>query len=76
MCENNVINENTETIGIHKFNKNNNLEFPENTNGKKSVEYRKIIEQLKKSINSNAWDGRWFNRAFMDDGNVLRKFAK
>ena len=75
-CENNAIYENTETIGIHEFNKNNNLEFPENTNGKKSVEYRKIIEQLKKSINSNAWDGRWFNRAFMDDGNVLRKFAK
>ena len=38
---------------------------------KKSEKYRKIIEELRKSINGNAWDGRWFNRAFTDDGKVL-----
>ena len=38
---------------------------------RKSEKYRKIIEELRKSINGNAWDGRWFNRAFTDDGKVL-----
>lgn len=28
-------------------------------------------EELKKALNSYGWDGRWFKRAFMDDGNVL-----
>ncbi|MBR3721050.1 MAG: hypothetical protein IKN09_04875 [Clostridia bacterium] len=49
-------------------------EFKENNNSSdelKSHKYRKIIEQLRKAVNSNAWDGRWFNRAFMDDGKVL-----
>ena len=43
---------------------------------KKSEKYKAIIEKLKKAINTNAWDGRWFNRAFMDNGRILRKFAK
>lgn len=43
---------------------------------KKSEKYANIIEQLRKAINANAWDGRWYNRAFMDDGRVLRQFAK
>ena len=38
----------------------------------KSIKYREIAERLRKSINTNAWDGRWFNRAFTDDGKVLR----
>lgn len=38
--------------------------------------YRKIREELRKAINLNAWDGRWFNRAFTDDGKVLRKSSK
>lgn len=33
--------------------------------------YEKIKMNLKKALNSNGWDGRWFRRAFMDDGNVL-----
>ncbi len=33
--------------------------------------YEEIRNQLKKSLNINAWDGRWYKRAFMDDGNVL-----
>lgn len=38
----------------------------------KYIEYKKIIENLKKTINNSAWDGRWFKRAFMDDGRALR----
>lgn len=34
-------------------------------------EYKNITCNLKKSLNTNGWDGRWFKRAFMDDGNVL-----
>jgi cellobiose phosphorylase len=33
--------------------------------------YETIMQQLKKSLNTNGWDGRWFKRAFMDDGNTL-----
>lgn len=33
--------------------------------------YEKIKMKLKKALNTNGWDGRWFRRAFMDDGNVL-----
>ena len=38
----------------------------------KSVKYKEIAEKLRKTINTNAWDGRWYNRAFTDDGKVLR----
>ena len=34
-------------------------------------QYEQIMEKLKKALNTNGWDGRWFKRAFMDDGNVL-----
>lgn len=47
-----------------------------NNSEKLSEKYTQIIEQLRKSINANAWDGRWFNRAFTDDGKVIRKLAK
>ncbi len=33
--------------------------------------YEEIKMTLKKALNTNGWDGRWFRRAFMDDGNVL-----
>ncbi len=33
--------------------------------------YEEIIQNLKKALNKNAWDGRWFKRAFMDDGQIL-----
>ena len=29
------------------------------------------MENLKRHLNTNGWDGRWYKRAFMDDGNVL-----
>ena len=34
-------------------------------------QYTEIKQQLKKALNTNGWDGRWYKRAFMDDGNVL-----
>jgi cellobiose phosphorylase len=37
----------------------------------KLEEYKKIMEQLKKSLNTVAWDGRWYKRAYCDDGNWL-----
>lgn len=38
---------------------------------KKIEEYEKVMQQLKKALNTNGWDGSWFKRAFMDDGNIL-----
>jgi len=37
----------------------------------KAQKYEEIRNQLKKALNTNGWDGRWYKRAFMDDGNVL-----
>lgn len=37
----------------------------------KLEEYKKTMEQLKKSLNTIAWDGRWYKRAYCDDGNWL-----
>ncbi len=33
--------------------------------------YEQIRNDLKRALNTKAWDGRWYKRAFMDDGNVL-----
>ena len=33
--------------------------------------YKQVINKLKKSLNKEAWDGRWYKRAFTDDGKVL-----
>lgn len=33
--------------------------------------YKDVIDQLKKSIEKNAWDGEWYKRAFFDDGTPL-----
>ena len=33
--------------------------------------YERIKNELKRALNTNGWDGRWYKRAFMDDGNVL-----
>lgn len=33
--------------------------------------YENVKEELKKNLNSVSWDGRWYKRAFMDDGNTL-----
>ena len=34
-------------------------------------QYAEIMEKLKKALNHNGWDGRWFKRAFMDNGDIL-----
>lgn len=33
--------------------------------------YEEIKNNLKRALNTNGWDGRWYKRAFMDNGNVL-----
>ena len=33
--------------------------------------FNKIKENLKKSLNTNGWDGRWYKRAIMDDGTEI-----
>lgn len=33
--------------------------------------YRNIIRNLKESIEKNAWDGKWYKRAYFDDGKPL-----
>ena len=38
--------------------------------------YDLIKNNLKKALNTNGWDGRWYRRAFMDDESVLRKHGK
>ena len=42
---------------------------------KKDIEraekYKGIMNDLKKSVNTNGWDGRWYKRAFMDNGDIL-----
>ena len=44
----------------------------EEKNDLKRVEkYKEVKEKLKIILNSKAWDGRWYKRAFMDDGNAL-----
>lgn len=41
----------------------------------KIKKYETIMQQLKRALNTNGWDGRWFKRAFMDDGNILGSMA-
>ena len=33
--------------------------------------YKQILDKLKKSLNTEGWDGRWYKRAFTDDGDEL-----
>lgn len=33
--------------------------------------YREIQEKLKRALNSSGWDGRWFKRAYTDDGEPI-----
>ena len=37
-------------------------------------EYKDVKEKLKKALNTAGWDGRWFRRAYMDNGEPLRKY--
>ena len=33
--------------------------------------YERIKQELKRALNTKGWDGRWYKRAYMDDGNIL-----
>lgn len=33
--------------------------------------YEQVLEELKRALNNNAWDGRWYKRAFTDNGETL-----
>jgi cyclic beta-1,2-glucan synthetase len=37
----------------------------------RETRYEKILQDLKVSLNTECWDGRWFRRAYMDDGSIL-----
>ncbi len=37
----------------------------------RAKKYEKVQEELKRNLNNQAWDGRWYKRAYMDDGNIL-----
>lgn len=43
-------------------------EASDNERAKKYIEIR---DNLKKALNTNGWDGRWFKRAFTDDGEPI-----
>ena len=36
--------------------------------------YKQIINKLKKALNKEGWDGRWYKRAFTDDGKTLGSY--
>ena len=68
ICEDRIqkLSENDET------NENENTNTSEIENIEAKIEkYKKVLEQLKKTLNTNAWDGRWYRRAFMDNGDIL-----
>lgn len=33
--------------------------------------YKGVMNSLREALNNNAWDGKWFKRAFTDDGDWL-----
>lgn len=37
----------------------------------KIQKYKKVQEELKKNLNTLGWDGRWYRRAYMDNGDIL-----
>lgn len=55
-----------------KFNRENiDLAMIFNSFPKISVHLEEIKNSLKKALNTNGWDGRWYKRAYMDSGEVL-----
>ena len=67
-CGDKLENENinvVDKIGIENINEVNDK-------GKiRADKFKNVMEKLKRALNTNGWDGRWYKRAFMDDGNVL-----
>lgn len=67
-CGDKLENENinvVDKIGIENINEVNDK-------GKiRADKFKNVMEKLRRALNTNGWDGRWYKRAFMDDGNVL-----
>ena len=42
---------------------------------KLAQKYEEVKENLKRALNTNAWDGRWYKRAYMDSGEALGSMA-
>ncbi len=70
--------ESIQNLSDENENKNNaekieNLQAPNEINilEENIRKYESVMEKLKRALNNNGWDGRWYKRAFMDDGNVL-----
>ncbi len=43
----------------------------ENKGKIRADKFKNIMGNLRRALNTNGWDGRWYKRAFMDDGNAL-----
>lgn len=64
-------NETIETVGATSSRPHPKIAYPQTNLQEKITQYQQISEKLKKALNTNAWDGRWYRRAFMDDGSIL-----
>ena len=71
-----IDNSENHNIGKNELTENSLKSITKQSEEKRAEKYNKIMEKLKKALNTNAWDGRWYRRAFMDDGNMLRKYTK
>ena len=61
---------NNETIKMQE-NENKNVTEKIKDLQSKIAKYKEIMQTLKKALNTSAWDGRWYKRAFMDTGEQL-----
>ena len=52
---------------LNKF--SNIIEYKKDTENLEKFD--KIKNELKRSLNTNGWDGRWYKRAIMDDGTEI-----
>ena len=59
-----ILNTNVEEISDLKIYTGENIE-------KLIIRYKEIKDSLKKKLNTNGWDGRWYKRAYTDDGKIL-----
>ena len=77
----NQLNSNQENSLNRKVQENNLINNSKDKESKEKINqkevknrierFKEIKMQLKKALNTKGWDGRWYKRAFMDDGNVL-----
>jgi cyclic beta-1,2-glucan synthetase len=43
--------------------------------GERAADYRERADKLRAAVEENAWDGRWYRRAYFDDGTPLGSAA-